>query len=157
MFSVGFLFALFKLAISIFPIISLGSVSSVYDAEYPVPEEFVSRSIVKTSNGLHKTITNLPLKIGSNVYGRIYIGDYEFFWELLHQSNSNDVLLVIEYEDDVENRKIKKYHEEKLIKYIEGCVILGYDNRFMPDFEYEPEKFFEIEYRNNDGWTDSGR
>ena len=113
--------------------------------------------IVKTSNKLHKTITNLPLKIGSNVYGTIYIGDYEFFWELLHQPNSNDVLLVIEYEDDVENRKINKCHEEKLIKYIEGCVILGFDDRFMPDFEYEPEKFFKIEYRNNDGWTDSGR
>lgn len=113
--------------------------------------------IVKTSNGLHKTITNLPLKIGSNVYGRIYIGDYEFFWELLHQPNSNNVLLVIEYEDDVENARINKYHEEKLIKYIEGCVILGFDDRFMPDFEYEPEKFFEIEYINNDGWTDSNR
>jgi hypothetical protein len=113
--------------------------------------------IVKTSNKLHKTISNLPLKIGSNVYGTIYIGEYDFSWELLNQPKSNNVLLVIEYEDDIENRRINKYHEEKLIKYIEGFIILGFDKRFIPDYEYEPEKFFELENKGNDGWTDSSR
>ena len=107
---------------------------------------------VKTSNGLYKTINNLPLKIGSNIYGTIYIGDYDFFWELLHQPNSNDVLLVIEYYDNIEGSKINRFHEEKLIKYIEGSIILGFDERFIPDYEYNPEKFLDINIKNNDEW-----
>lgn len=108
-----------------------------------------ANTIIKDGNGELKTINHLYLNIGNNIYDTIYIDGLYVFYELLNKSNDDRVLLKIKYKDDGYNRGLSRIHEEKLIKYIEGNLILGFD-KFMPDFQKYPNYFLDTKYNDID-------
>ena len=108
-------------------------------------------TIIKDGNGEFKTINHLYLNIGYDIYDTFYIDNLCVFYELLNRKEDDKVLLKIKYKDYDDDIRLNRIHEEKLIKYIEGNLILGFD-KFMPDFQKYPDEFFNIK---NDELHDS--
>lgn len=108
--------------------------------------------IITDINKQHKTINKLPLGMGDQSSDKVYIGDVEFFCELLFRNEDEKVLLSIEYYDDPNDKKIGKIEKEKIIKYVEG-MILGF-TRYITDYEEKPEEFFSSNMKVEDSWND---
>lgn len=114
--------------------------------------------IITNKNKESLTINKLELDIGNSC--DINIGGSKFLCDLYTRQTDDSVLLSIRYLDNPYERTITKYHEEKLIKYIEA-MILGFLDH-VDDYEEKPEKFFDLsnnkikEYiKNTDEITDA--
>lgn len=94
--------------------------------------------IITNKNKESLTINKLELDIGNSC--DINIGGYKFLCDLYTRQTDDSVLLSIRYLDNPYDRTITKYHENKLIKYVEA-MILGFLDHIV-DYEEEPEKFF---------------
>lgn len=105
----------------------------------------------------HKTINKVNLNLGSNISDVLLIGDTEYFCELLNRESDDKVLLSIQYYDDPSNKLVYENQKQKLVKFVEGNLILGFKQ--LTDYRDHPEEFYnyqKLKKNNSDEWTGTG-
>lgn len=113
--------------------------------------------IITDKNKRHRTINKVNLNIGSNISDVLLIGDTEYFCELLNRESDDKVLLSIQYYDDPGDKLVYENQKQKLVKFVEGNLILGFKQ--FTDYRDHPEDFYtyeKLKKSNSDEWTGDG-
>jgi hypothetical protein len=113
--------------------------------------------IITDKNKKHKTINKVNLNIGSNISDVLLIGDTEYFCELLNREKDDKVLLSIQYYDDPDNRLVYENQKQKLVKFVEGNLILGFKQ--LTDYRDHPQDFYNYQKTkidNSNDWVGDG-